>query len=316
MSDVTTTSLNDDFANPPKNIAEKECQTTDGVYLSNIEYQELLKKASLNPDFQNDLQKIKTQVSTLVHPEMGPHIFEQMCKDAGAENLYLSIRNAMWLKRMSEERKQLCSVRAMVVIYIMLYSHSQKCNSFEVALSRTLQQFGISNKGLESLRNRGVAAHPRTVKIFTKSSSSSHNSHVFTFIKTALENNQFLIFCIDDFHNIHTHHRPETKMQIQTIHMATLQIEAVPQHGNNVLPTPPVKIQNVKNCVSNNLSSLSKTYAENMPDWVLAKYYDPEAERQRLLVHDYQQTENQQIRCMDNTKLVDSIQLPLLLHSF
>ena len=134
MSDVTTTSLNDDFANPPKNIAEKECQTTDGVYLSNIEYQELLKKASLNPDFQNDLQKIKTQVSTLVHPEMGPYIFEQMCKDAGAENLYLSIRNAMWLKRMSEERKQLCSVRAMVVIYIMLYSHSQKCNSFEVAL--------------------------------------------------------------------------------------------------------------------------------------------------------------------------------------
>ena len=207
-----------------------------------------------------------------------------MCKDSGAENLYLSIRNAMWLERMSEERKQLCSVRAMVVIY-MLYSHSQKCNSFQVALSRTLQQFRISNKGLESFTNLSVAAHPRTVKIFTKSSSSSHNSHVFTFIKTALENNQFLIFCIDDFHNIHTHHRPETKMQTQTIHMATLlifciddfhnihthhrletkmqtqtihmatlQIEAVvSQHGNNVLPTPPVKIQDVKICVSNNL---------------------------------------------------------------
>jgi hypothetical protein len=51
--------------------------------------------------------------------------------------------------------------------------------------------------------------------------------------------------------------------------------------------------------------------AENLPDWVVAKSFDPEAERQRLLVHDYQQTENQQMRCMDNTKLVDSVELPL-----
>ena len=48
-----------------------------------------------------------------------------------------------------------------------------------------------------------------------------------------------------------------------------------------------------------------------MSDWVLAKYFDPDAERQRLLVHDYQQTENQQMRYMDNTKLVDSIELDL-----
>ena len=199
----------------------------------------------------------------------------------------------------------------------MLYSQSKKCNSFQVALSRTLQQFGISNKGLESLRNLGIAAHPRTVKILTRSSFSSHNSHVFTFIKAAIENNQFLIFCIDDYHNIHTHHRPETKTQKQAIHTATLllkvfpEIEAVPQHGNNVLPTPPVKIHDVKNYVASNLSSLSKMHAENMPDWVLVKYFNPEAERQRLLVHDYQQTENQQMRSMDNTKLVDSIKLPL-----
>ena len=48
-----------------------------------------------------------------------------------------------------------------------------------------------------------------------------------------------------------------------------------------------------------------------MPYWVLVKYFDPKAERQRLLVHDYQQTEIQQMRSMDNTKLVNSIQLDL-----
>ena len=48
-----------------------------------------------------------------------------------------------------------------------------------------------------------------------------------------------------------------------------------------------------------------------MPDWVVAKYFDPKAERQRLAVHDYQQTEIREMRCMDNTKLVDSLNLPL-----
>ena len=91
MSDVTTTSLNDDFANPPKNIAEKECQTTDGVYLSNSEYHELLKKASLNPGFQNDLQKIKTQVSTLVQPEM------KLCNGCHLHNVVFSLAKMQFL---------------------------------------------------------------------------------------------------------------------------------------------------------------------------------------------------------------------------
>ena len=54
------------------------------------------------------------------------------------------------------------------------------------------------------------------------------------------------------------------------------------------------------------MSKLSKTYAENIPDWVVSKYFD-----HRLLVHDYQQTEIQQMRSMKNTKLVDNIELPL-----
>ena len=44
---------------------------------------------------------------------------------------------------------------------------------------------------------------------------------------------------------------------------------------NNVVPNFPVEIENVKSFVSSNLSILSKLYAENMPDWVLAKYFDP-----------------------------------------
>ena len=162
-----------------------------------------------------------------------------------------------------------------------------------------------------------LITHKLLLKVLIKSSSSTHSSSVLTFIESAIEKNPFIIFCIDDYHNIHTQHRPVANTQTQAIHMTTLllkvfpYVKAVQHHGNNVVPNSPVEIDNVKSFVSSNLSILSKSSAKNMPDWVLDKYFDPKAERQRLLVHDYQQTEIQQMRSMDNTKLVDSIQLDL-----
>ena len=111
---------------------------------------------------------------------MDPDAFEKLCTDAGAENLYRCIKDAICHERMSHERKHLSSIRTMVIIYIMMYSRSQKSNSFQVALSRTLQLFGISNEGIVSLRNLGIAAHPETFKALTKLSSSSHSDHVLT----------------------------------------------------------------------------------------------------------------------------------------
>jgi len=297
--------------------AEQECQTDDGVFLPKDKYEELVLMASSYPNFKTDLDKLRPVISKLAQPEMDPDVFEKICKDADADRLYSCIQEALVLDHISEKRKNLNKLRTMVIIYIMLYSQSQKCNAFQVNLSRTLQQFGISKQGLESLRNLGIVAHPKTVNILTKLSSSTHTSNVVAFIESAIKNSHFLIFCIDDYHNIHTQHRPETKTQTQVVHMSTLllkvfpEIQAVPKLGNDALPKRPVEIPDVKNFISNNMSSLSKTYAENMPSWALSKYFDPEAERQRLLLHDYQQTENQSIRCMDNTKLVDSIELPL-----
>lgn len=121
----------------------------------------------------------------MAQPEMDPNAFEKLCIDAGAENLYHCINNAICSERMSHERKHLSSIRTMVIIYIMMYSRSQKSNLFQVSLSRIPQQFGISNEGIESLRNLGIAAHPETIRVLTKSSSSSHSDHVLAFIESA-----------------------------------------------------------------------------------------------------------------------------------
>ena len=209
----------------------------DGVFLSTNDYETLLKRATFCPNFRIDLIKIKSHISNLPQPEMDPIAFERICKDVGAENLYHCIKDAICSDRMSDERKHLSQVRTMVVIYIMVYSQSQRSNSFQVALSRTLQQFGISEQGLQSLRNLGIAAHPHTVKAQAKLSSSSHSNHVVSFIESAIENNQFMIFCINDYHNIHTKHRPETKTQTQAVHMTTLLLKVFP----NIKAVPKVK---------------------------------------------------------------------------
>ena len=79
-----------------------------------------------------------------------------------------------------------------------------------------------------------------------------------------------------------------------------------------LLPVNPVEQSLLRKVIDEHMSSISQTYASQMSDWVVAKYFDPEEEKQRVAIHDYQQTEIQEMRRMDNTKLVDSLKLPLI----
>ena len=48
---------------------------------------------------------------------MDPNAFEKICKDADGENLYICIKDAICSDRMLDERKHLCSIHTMVIIY-------------------------------------------------------------------------------------------------------------------------------------------------------------------------------------------------------
>ena len=159
-------------------------------------------------------------------------------------------------------------------------------------------------------QNLGVAAHPRTVKSASQSSANLHLDNVASFFQDVVEKEHFLVFCIDDYHNIHTKHRPEEKTQTQAVHMSTLLVKVFPnvkavrkeECETSLLPSIPVQQEYVSKLIDVNMTGLSQSFATNMPDWVLAKYFDPEAERHRLLIHDYQQTEKKKMRSMENTK--------------
>ena len=141
----------------------------------------LVQKASLHCDFNDNIEKIKihfTQkcIQTLL----------KTCRQVGAESLYKTLFDSMSSERVSDERKSLTKMRVMVVIYIMLFSMSQKANWFQVALSRTPQQFGVAEQGLASLRNLGIAVHPRTVKVATQLSACNNLDNLTLFFQSVV----------------------------------------------------------------------------------------------------------------------------------
>ena len=143
--------------------------------------------------------------------------------------------------------------------------------------------------------NLGVAAHPRIVKLAYQPLANLHLDNVASFFQDVVEKKHFLVFCIDDYHNIHMKHRPEESKQTQAVHMSTLlvklfpNIKAIPKEecGTPLLPPIPVQYEYVTKLINVNMTDLLQSYVPNMPDRVLTKYFYPEAERHRLLIRDY-----------------------------
>lgn len=243
--------------------------------------------------------------------------FKELCFEAGATKLFNTIVETMRTDRQSEKRKELNEKRAMTIICTMMYGQSQQANWYQVALARTLKGLGVSNRGIETLRNIGVAAHPITVSNTTKRISLTHLDSVNKFFETAAKERSMVAIFIDDYHNIHTHHRPSTTVQTQVVHMATLLVKSFPNvraiesrdYGNH--DSMPANVDVLQPLLTKSSNKLSQTYVEIMPDWLQAKYFDPESQRNRLLAHDYQQHQILGMRSMENCKLVDCVELPL-----
>ena len=107
--------------------------------ISRSEYEELSRKASFYCDLKGELIKLRqTFLNDLNTVVLDPERFQETCRNVGAENIFTTIYEAMCIEKMSESRQKLNKIRAMVVIYMVMYGQSQKANYFQVALSRTL----------------------------------------------------------------------------------------------------------------------------------------------------------------------------------
>ena len=84
------------------------------------------------------------------------------------------ILDAISSKRQSERRKRLDEKQALAILYVMLYGQSQAATWFQIATMRTLKGLGLSSRGVETLRNMGLATHPFTVTSTCKKISPEH----------------------------------------------------------------------------------------------------------------------------------------------
>eukprot|EP00112_Aurelia_sp_Birch-Aquarium-sp1_P009532 Seg2086.2 transcript_id=Seg2086.2/GoldUCD/mRNA.D3Y31 product="Pancreatic secretory granule membrane major glycoprotein GP2" protein_id=Seg2086.2/GoldUCD/D3Y31 len=224
----------------------------------------------------------------------------------------------MRTERQTHERIEANKKRTVAIIYMLMCGQSQRANWFQVALGRSLQECGITDQGLWALTNLGIAAHPNTITTARRASASTHTQSVQSFIRDARNRKQMIAIFIDDFHNIHTMHRPDQKDQTQAVHMATLLVKifpGVPAISNQDKGPPnsdePADLDNLKKVLKKSMKYLSMSFVHVMPDWATAKYFDQETTRQRLLIHDYQHEEIREMRSMKGCKLVDILELPL-----
>ena len=149
--------------------------------------------------------------------------------------------------------------------------------------------------------------------------SFSYESLVQGWIEDAVYKCSLLVFMVDDYTNTHTMHRPTTEIPLSVSQKATLLLKRYDD-----IPALPVgEMSNVHNPVGvdeqlllallkEKMPFLSMSFAEYMPAWIRKRFLDPEYERNRLALHDYQEYEKIRLmRSMENTMLIDSIELPL-----
>ena len=210
--------------------AEIAVDENENVFLEKSIFENLLKTARNNCKFKDELEKIRMECSKRFgkhgNPVTDPSEFRKLCHEAGAFKIFDVILDAMSSERQSEQRKRLNEKRALSIIYVMLYGQSQAANWFQIATTRTLKGLCLSSRGVEALRNMGLAAHPFTVASTCKKISSAHLETVKQFFDNAVENEYMVTAFIDDYHNIHTNHRPSSESQTNVAHMATLLVKS------------------------------------------------------------------------------------------
>ena len=283
-------------------------------------FNDLVRKASTECDLQYQVSKIKDKCFERYGekgaPVTDPVEFRKLCCDAGETTIFGIIPGAMATDRQTPERRQLNEKRSVSMIYSLVYGQPQRANWFQVATARTLKGFGVS-RGKETLRNMGFTTHPRTVSNANEGIAINHGETVRDFFNNAAEKGHMVVIFIDDYHNDHAHRRTSNSETSQVIDMATLLVKSFPgveaiSHATiPVNDSKPANLESLSSVLDENIDLLSKINVSAMPEWMRAKFFDPESERHRLLIHDYQQQEMKQLRSMENCKFVDSLEMPL-----
>ncbi|XP_065051273.1 uncharacterized protein LOC135680946 [Rhopilema esculentum] len=227
-----------------------------------------------------------------------PADMQSICRKAGVPNLLNSINYLLSAPEQSKNVVEKNESRAVNILHMLMFAQSQKCSWFQHINASFLRRHGLSESGLTALWQEGLTVHPRTARVMAKVVSFSYESLLQGWIEDAVYKRSLLVFMVDDYTNIHTMHRPTTEVPLSVSQKATLllkrydDIPALPvDEMSNVHNPVGVDEQLLLALLKEKMPFLSMSFAEYMPDWIWKRFFDPESERNRLALHDYQEYE-------------------------
>ncbi|CAH3138113.1 unnamed protein product [Porites lobata] len=226
-------------------------------------------------------------------PIYDPKEFQIFCRSAGAPTIFDTILNAMTDLRHSQLRLGTNEKRTVAIIYKLCYGVSQVCNWLQTDHVLFLKESNLNQRVFEAQREMGNSCCRRRVNILHAELAESNTNKIGELISEAIKEQWQLVLIIDHYTSVHSKRRPKTMPSQEYVH------------------------NNITSCVktlssSSSMYKLAFTYSSAMPAWIRDTFFNPELERHRLAVHEYNENDSvRTMRQMTEVHLLQFIELTL-----
>lgn len=235
-----------------------------------------------------------------------PKKFKQLCQKHQAGEIFDTIFEAILPSRQDRttaQRRTAAERHTMVIMHIMCYSQSERCNYLQRDLSNFLHYHGLGDTGLFALHEMALGIGHTTFYRNSHQAQRDHASQVKNVIANAVKNKKLMVVIIDDFTNVHTWQQTNATM---IAHMATIlvrifDIPAVPANVNGQSVNDPIGVDIVAltNLFYNEMETILKPFVTTAPAEVQQQFFNPQNERNRLTTHMYGNNNDvRQMRCV------------------
>ena len=140
--------------------------------------------------------------------------------------MFDSILSAVTSPHHSKHRIKLNAKRVVAIIYNLVYSISQRCNTMQVDQALYLKTSHANQEAILTEHQLGNTCSRRLLNNVQKSLSQSHLDNLQTFFSDAIENEWLLVLVINDYTTIHTIRRPTQTKCSQANNMCIIIVKA------------------------------------------------------------------------------------------
>ena len=294
------------------------------------DYQEIIAQLTVSNEvsLSNKIKKMssilyKNQRSFKQKPIYDPNEFKNILEIADADligffdELYEGTNPANKSEKTNNNNKK----KLVSLCYFLASINNKYINGIKVEIGSYLQTSGASATSIDTLANLGLSVSRKTVDRKKKIISDEHEQSVNNYCLQNME--KIFILNIDDYHNIHRRTKPSLLETHNIFHFVTIllnsnfNISRIPYCSNNILIHNPKGIDSkliIEKFENHFMNQIGKSYYEQNELWkqfLIEDSYENRVENLNVHNYDGRIQEHQELRSLNNSKLVDFILHPL-----